>query len=281
MICYCDAAGLKTQTRVLTLWSWPRPVSWLSRLKRRPWSLVNPWGSVRLLWLEESPEKTRASVSGWAVRWNIRSANQTSLLFFSANCIFIIFKHVTNLPFPPLTDCHRDSWTFDRCAGEPIPGPGPLHVRGPGRGRSYDRHGLRARRPEDSGIHPSDKSKTRHWRSRGPREDDHELWIRKTQIQTSVCSRQRLFKRVYEWVFVLSFWDVCEFLPCRRSCSRPRCLHLWRDWPAATSDAPRWCTSDLLANLTREWSRKSCSCRRVRRGETDTDSNLKLPFSLR
>lgn len=35
-IAFVVYTGLKTQTKVLMLWSWPRLVSWRSRLKRRP-----------------------------------------------------------------------------------------------------------------------------------------------------------------------------------------------------------------------------------------------------
>ena len=72
-------------------------------------------------------------------------------------------------------DCDRDSWSSHRRVGESLPGAKPLHLRGLGRGRQNDRHGLRTRRPEDPGVHPSDQSETRHRRGRGPREKDPEL----------------------------------------------------------------------------------------------------------
>ncbi len=54
----------------------------------------------------------------------------------------------------------------------------------------------------------------------------------------------------------------------RRSCLLPPCLLQWNDWPEVTSVGLRWCTSALQANLTRGWSRRSSSCRRVKRGQS-------------
>lgn len=74
---------------------------------------------------------------------------------------------MTSCPFSP-TDRDRDPRPSDRCVGQPIPGPESLHIRGPRRGRSYDRHGLRTRRPKDLGVHPSHQSEAGHRGGGGP-----------------------------------------------------------------------------------------------------------------
>lgn len=61
--------GSKSQTRALMPSSWPPPVSWLSRSRKRPSSLGSHSASALWLSLAASPEKTRASGCAWAVRF--------------------------------------------------------------------------------------------------------------------------------------------------------------------------------------------------------------------
>lgn len=116
-----------------------------------------------------------------------------------------------------LTDCDRHPRSSDRRAGEPLPGAGPLHVCGPGRSRSHDRHGLWAGRAEDPGVHPCDQPETRHRGGRGPGEDVDELWIRKTQVQTSEWEQSEKGTFLSSRCFSCnSFWPLCSssfFLP--------------------------------------------------------------------
>lgn len=175
------------------------------------------------------------------------------------------------------SDRHSHTWSFDRRVGKPIPRPEQVHVCGTGWSRQNDWHGFWTRRPEDSGVHSCNQSEAWHRWCWGPWKNDAELFGGQTQIQTGnrywvmdyeMKSRFLLLSWFPFFPPLISFYCTSSLVFFRRSCLRPLCLLQWSVWPEVTSDGLRWCTSALQANLTREWSRRSSSCPRVKRGQS-------------
>ena len=96
------------------------------------------------------------------------------------------FIFLKNKLSPPNFVFHQRRRSLNKvCSCFPqVPGPLPLHLHRPGRGRPDDRHGLRAGRPAHPRPHARAEAEAGHGGGRGRREAGREL---QAQGQVQVC----------------------------------------------------------------------------------------------